>query len=285
MKIHIWVGAATLLLQAVLSVALAPAWMGPWLGLAIGMGYLLVSWFLCGVYLADVIHLGIAHRALDFREGFVKGITLLNNTVGIYVDPIAWTRRHRLHHRFSDHEGDPNKLSSDGFFKTLWLCVFPYRCQTNTATDDILGTWPFRWVSNWYFALLSPLLSCGLLWWFVRDLRYAVAVWLGVRVFALWVNMVQNYWAHDRRFGTRRYDDSGDNAMNISDWLSVTATFSACWQNNHHHYPHLPRTSHDSSEYDFGLATVRAMAKLGLVKTSEIGLRRPKDFPSLELTF
>ena len=25
-----------------------------------------------------------------------------------------------------------------------------------------------------------------------------------------------------------------DNAMNIGDWLPVMATFSACWQNNHH---------------------------------------------------
>ena len=284
MKVYSWVGAGTLLVQAVMSMALAPPSMGPWVGLAIGMGYLLVSWFVCGVYLSDVIHLGIAHRAHDYSNGFVKGITLLNNTLGIYVDPISWINRHRLHHRFSDHEGDPNKLSSDGFFRTMFLCVFPYRCATNNATDAILRTWPFRMVSNWFFALISPLLSCGLLWWFVRDLPYCVAVWFGVRVFALWVNMVQNYWTHDQRFGTRRYDDAGDNAMNIGDWFPVTATFSACWQNNHHHYPHLPRTTHHPSEYDFGLATVRAMATLGLVKTSEIGLRRPMDLPSLDLS-
>ena len=62
-----------------------------------------------------------------------------------------------------------------------------------------------------------------------------------------------------------------DNAMNIGDWLPVMATFSACWQNNHHHYPHLLRTTHGPGEFDFGYKTVRVMSALGLVKPSETG--------------
>ncbi len=68
MKIYNLAGIATLALQAVLSVALAPPWLGPWRGLAIGLGYLLISWFLAGLYLSDVIHMGITHRALDYKE-------------------------------------------------------------------------------------------------------------------------------------------------------------------------------------------------------------------------
>ena len=56
--------------------------------------------------------------------------------------------------------------------------------------------------------------------------------------------------------------------MNIGDWLPVMATFSACWQNNHHHYPHLLRTTHAPGEFDFGYMTVRVMSALGLVKPS-----------------
>jgi len=43
---------------------------------------------------------------------------------------------------------------------------------------------------------------------------------VGMRIFALWVNMIQNYWTHTREFGYRRYDDD-DNAMNIGEWLPV----------------------------------------------------------------
>jgi sn-1 stearoyl-lipid 9-desaturase len=283
MKIYNLIGFSILALQLVISAVLAPPWLGPWLGMAVGFTYLLMSWFLGGLYLSDVIHMGIAHRALDYKEWFIKSVTLINNTMGVYVDPVSWVNRHRLHHRFADHAGDPNKLSSDGFWKTMYLCLFPYPTTTNLATDDILKTWPFRLVSHPLFVVLSPLLSCGLLWLVVRDWKFAIGVWLGVRVFALWVNMIQNYWTHDRRFGTRRYDDA-DNAMNIGDWLPVMSTFSACWQNNHHHYAHLLRLTHDSSEFDFGYMTVRIMSVLGLVKPSKTGTNKPSDVALTEIT-
>ena len=128
------------------------------------------------------------------------------------------------------------------------------------------------------------LISYVLVWALVRDWKYAFALWAGIRVFALWVNLIQNYWTHDRRFGTRRYDDPGDNAMNIGQWLPVMATFSACLQNNHHHYPHLLRLSHDEKEFDFGFKTVKAMAALGLVKPSRTGNVKPADLSQLELS-
>jgi fatty-acid desaturase len=283
-RIYNVIGYAILISQALLSAYLAPDWMGPWWGMAIGFSYLLFSWFLGGLYLSDVIHLGIAHRALNYQEWFIKAVTLLNNTAGVYVDPVSWVNRHRLHHRYADNAGDPNKLGSDGFWKTMYLCMFPYPCNADVANDAILKTPVFRLVSHPIFMLLSPVLSCGLLWLAVRDLKFSIGVWLGVRVFALWVNMVQNYWTHDRRFGTRRYDDAADNAMNIGDWLPVMATFSACWQNNHHHYPQLMRTTHAPGEFDFGLMTVRVMGNLGLVTPTRVGLERPADLALSELS-
>ncbi len=252
MRIYNVLGFSILAMQLLISALLAPPWLGPYWGMAVGFAYLLASWFSGGVYLSDIIHLGIAHRALDYKDWFVK-------TVDGGEQRLLRLRRSGelgesapLHHKFADHAGDPNKLSSDGFWRTLYLCLFPYPCTDDMANDAILKTWPFRLVSHPLFIVVSPILSCGLLWLFVRDWAFAIGVWLGVRVFALWVNMVQNYWTHDRRWGSRRYDVATDNAMNIGDWLPVMATFSACWQNNHHRYPHLLRTTHDDAEFDFG---------------------------------
>jgi hypothetical protein len=83
MKIYNALGYAALGFQLVLSAWLAPHSIGPWWGMAIGFGYLLASWFLGGVYLSDVMHMGIAHGALDYKEWFVKGLALVNNTVGV----------------------------------------------------------------------------------------------------------------------------------------------------------------------------------------------------------
>jgi len=63
------------------------------------------------------------------------------------------------------------------------------------------------------------------------------------------------------------------------------ATFSACLQNNHHHYPRFLRTSHDPSEFDFGFMTVRVMKSLGLVKASSTGANMPADLPLREIGF
>lgn len=263
----------------------APAHLGPWIGLLIGGIYFVFCWFLAGLYLADVLHLGIAHRSLDYKEWFIKAVTVVNNTFGIYVDPIAWVNRHRLHHKNSDHDGDPNKLASDGFWRTMVLCVLPYRCQENLAGDDILQSRTLRITASPIYAIVAQTFSFYLLWKIAGSLQFALVMWFGMRIFALWVNMIQNYWTHTRDFGYRRYLDEHDNAMNIGEWLPVTATFSACLQNNHHHYPTLLRLSHDESEYDFGFLTVKVMKSFGLVKATSRGEIIPNDVPLDALGF
>ncbi len=64
----------------------------------------------------------------------MKTVTVVNNTIGIYVNPVTWVNRHRLHHKHADHAGDPNKLESDGFWRTMRLCVLAYPCQDNWRT-------------------------------------------------------------------------------------------------------------------------------------------------------
>ena len=285
MRIYNVIGYALILVYVTACMAFAPPAIGPWAGLLIGAAYFVACWFVGGVYLSCVIHMGIAHRALDYKDWFIKAITLVNNALFVYIDPVTWVNRHRLHHTFADHPGDPNKLASDGFWRTLRLCLFPYRTTLNVANDEILKSWPFRLASNPVFAVVATVFNVGLLSVLVHDLRFALAMWITFRVFALWINMVQNYWTHDRRFGYRHHDDDRDNAMNIGEWLPVTITFSACLQNNHHHSPGLLRLSHDDAEYDFGFITVKAMKALGLVKATRTGTEVPEDVPLAALNF
>jgi len=278
-RIYNVIGYGLILVYAAACMAFAPAAIGPWGGLGIAAAYFLACWFVGGVYLSCVIHMGVAHRALDYKEWFIKALTVVNNTLFVYINPVTWVNRHRLHHRHADHDGDPNKLAADGAWRTLWLCLFPYRTQVNVATDEIFKSWPFRLVSNPVFPVAASVFNVWLLSVLVHDLRFSLVIWITFRVFALWINMVQNYWTHDRRYGYRRYDDERDNAMNIGEWLPVTMTFSACLQNNHHHSPGLLRLSHDDAEYDFGFAAVKAMKALGLVRATATGEQIPKEVP------
>lgn len=284
MKIYNAIGYLIILLYLLACTYSAPVQTGHWMGLLIGAGYFVFCWFVAGLYLADVLHLGIAHRSLDYKEWFIKVVSVINNVFGIYVDPIAWVNRHRLHHKNADHDGDPNKVAGDGFFRTMVLCVLPYKCQESLTTDSILKSRSFRVMAHPVFAIVMQSFSFYLLWKLAGSLKFALVMWFGMRIFALWVNMIQNYWTHTRDFGYRRYYDD-DNAMNIGEWLPVTATFSACLQNNHHHYPGLLRLSHLESEYDFGFLTVKVMKSLGLVKATTRGEKIPDDVPLAALGF
>ena len=284
MKSYNAIGYLIIVLYMLACIYSAPAAVGGWRGLLIGATYFAFCWFTAGLYLADVLHLGIAHRSLDYKEWFIKLVGAVNNVFGIYVDPIAWVNRHRLHHKNADHDGDPNKVADDGFWRTMVLCVLPYRCQENLATDSVLKSRSFRIMANPLFAIVAQFFSFYLLWRLAGSLKFALVMWFGMRIFALWVNMIQNYWTHTRAFGYRRYHDD-DNAMNIGEWLPVTATFSACLQNNHHHYPGLLRLSHAEAEYDFGFLTVKVMKALGLVKATTRGEKIPEDVPLAALGF
>ncbi len=263
--------------------ALAPAEWGPVYGAVGALGYVVLVWFFGGLYVSDIMHMGIAHKTLEYRPAFIKLVTLGWNTFGIYINPTTWVNRHRHHHAFSDQPGDPNKLAADGFWKTLYLCFYPYHCRTNLTKDRIFKTRTMRLVSSPTFAIFSQFSSFGVIWLIVRSWQYAAVLWVGARLLGLWVNMIQNYWTHDRRYGTRRYNDEEDNAMNLTEWLPVTASFSACLQNNHHHFPHFLRMSHDNREYDFGFLTVRVMKKLGLVKPTSSGAQMPPGVPLNEV--
>lgn len=285
MKIYNIVGYALIAAYALGCMVFAPPAIGPWTGLLIGAVYFVVCWFVGGLYLSSVIHMGIAHRALDYKEWFIKALTVVNNLFGVYVNPTTWVSRHRLHHKYADQPGDPNKLAEDGFWRTLYLCALPYKCEVDMATDPIFRSWSFRLVSHPVFTVAAQAFNFSLLWLFVGDFRFAAFIWGWFRVFALWINMIQNYWTHDRRFGYRRYDDERDNAMNIGEWLPVTATFSACLQNNHHHSPGFLRLSHEEWEYDFGFWSVKVMKALGLVQATAKGATLPEDVPLTSLEF
>jgi fatty-acid desaturase len=153
------------------------------------------------------------------------------------------------------------------------------------TTDKILHSRTFRVVASPLFAIVVQTFSFYLLYKLAGSVKFALVMWFGTRIFALWVNMIQNYWTHTREFGYRRYHHDGDNAMNIGEWLPVTSTFSACLQNNHHHYPGLLRLSHEESEYDFGFLTVKVMKALGLVKATTRGETIPEDVPLGALGF
>jgi stearoyl-CoA desaturase (delta-9 desaturase) len=275
MRGYIIIGYIVVAIALLAGALLFPFHGSPLASLGVTIAYYAVVWFLAGIYLGNLVHLGLAHRAMDVKPWFLYLVMVVNNTVGCYLNLITWSRRHRLHHLYSDHAGDPNKRPEDGFWVTFYRSQVPYPCVADPLREPIFKTWPVRLFNNAGFAAFAQLTSFGLLWLVVGDWRLALTLWLGIRFIASYIHWIQNYWAHDRRFGTRRYADD-DDAMNIDHPLPVLLSFSACLQNNHHHSPRFIRLSHSDREFDWGFITLRWLYRLGVVMPNSIGLTIPE---------
>src|SRR5207247_960574 len=120
MKIYDVTGYLIIFFYMLACIYSAPTQLRPWTGILMGGAYLIFCWFMGGLYLADVLHLGIAHRLLDYKELFIKVLIVVNNTHRDHVDSDAGVDRYRFPHKNADHHGDPNKLAGDGFWRTMY---------------------------------------------------------------------------------------------------------------------------------------------------------------------
>ena len=69
MKIYNAAGYTIILIYALACAFFAPPHLGPWIGLLIGAAYFVGTWFIGGLYLSCVIHMGIAHRDSTTKSG------------------------------------------------------------------------------------------------------------------------------------------------------------------------------------------------------------------------
>jgi len=73
----------------------------------------------------------------------------------------------------------------------MYLCLFPTRPNSTVANDEIHQIVVVSAGVEPVFAVVVQAFNLLLLSALVGDWRFAVAIWLGTRIFALWVNMIQ----------------------------------------------------------------------------------------------
>ncbi|MDX2182036.1 MAG: fatty acid desaturase [Bryobacteraceae bacterium] len=189
--------------------------------------------------------------------------------------PISWVGMHRLHHQFSDKEGDPH-TPRDGkwWAHIIWMTVGDAMHNNTQVTakyaPDLARKRFYVWLNDWHWVPLtvSGLLAWGIGWAFWGPLDgMALAFWLVfVRVTLGWhatwaVNSATHLWG-SRRFQTR--DDSRNN------WWVALATFGEGWHNNHHAHQNSARHGLAWYELDVTWISIWALKKLGLVKNVKV---------------
>lgn len=248
-----------------LAVALFLWWISGSLG--IGMGY----------------HRLLTHRGYKTPK-WVEYFLTVCATLSLEGGPIFWVATHRIHHQFSDQEGDPHSPLDGKWWSHMGWILTGKSMHHDTTTlaryvPDLAQDKFHIWITKYHYVpiiiLAAVLFAVGglpfLMWgMFLRTVVLLHFTWM--------VNSITHMWG-SRRFVTR--DRSTNNF-----WVAMV-TFGEGWHNNHHAHPVSARHGLKWYEIDFNWYGIWALKKLKLarhvyrVKLSELP-REKQQLPVAE---
>lgn len=226
------------------------------LSLGIGMGY----------------HRLLTHRSYRVPKWIEYFLTVCA-TLALEGGPIFWVATHRVHHQFSDREGDPH-TPRDGkwWAHMLWMMFGEVtHCDASLAAKyapDLARDRFHVWISKYHYLSLIALAT---LLWFAGGLPCVLwGIFLRVTfgLHATWmVNSLTHLWG-SRRFTTR--DDSRNN------WFVALLSFGEGWHNNHHAHPTSARHGLAWYEIDMTWMAIKLLEKFGLARSVKTAGLRPE---------
>ena len=214
------------------------------IGWGIGMGY----------------HRLHTHRSYEVPKP-IEYFLAVCATLTLQGGPIFWTACHRIHHKYSDQDGDPHTPRDGRWWAHMLWTFFGESMNANTTVmgkyaPDLMKDPFYQVLTRWHWVPLVvlglALLAVGgvpwLLWGlFLRVVFGLHCTWL--------VNSVTHLW------GTRRFRTADDSK---NSWWVALLTFGEGWHNNHHAYPTSARHGLARAEFDLCWLQIRLLEKIRL---------------------
>jgi stearoyl-CoA desaturase (delta-9 desaturase) len=238
------------------AVALGGAFLVPfawhWVALAAGL-YALRMFAVTAGY-----HRYFSHRTFRTSRAFQFVLALLGSTAA-QKGPLWWAAHHRVHHKFSDQEGDVHSPLREGFYWSHvgWILSDKFEETRWEKIPDLRKYPELRWLNRWHLVpptALAVLLALvggpsALIWGFF------------VSTVVLWhCTFFINSLAHV--FGKRRYPTT-DTSRNS--FLLALLTLGEGWHNNHHYYMTTANQGWFWWELDVSYYLLRLLSAFGLV--------------------
>jgi stearoyl-CoA desaturase (delta-9 desaturase) len=243
--------------------AVAGFWYFTWQALIAGI----VMWWVAGS-----LGIGIAYHRLLTHRGFrvpkpLEYFLTLCGSLALEGGPIAWVATHRVHHVYTDRDGDPHSPKDGVWWSHIGWIINGQALHSNTAVTARhaadLAKDRFHVLLTRFHFVPQILVGFGLyylggwpfVFWgvFVRVVFSWHATWL--------VNSAAHIWG-SKRFATR--DDSRNN------WWVALLAFGEGWHNNHHAHPSSARHGLAWYEVDVNWYGIRLLEMLGLVKAIRV---------------
>jgi len=208
-------------------------------------------------------HRLVSHRSFTTPK-WLEYVLVLCGTLACQGGPLSWVGLHRIHHKYSDHEGDPHD-SNKGFWWSHmgWMFVKnPANKDVPKYTKDIQND-PFYIFCENYFIPIQFVLGLLLFLWG----GWSFVVWgIFLRlVLVFHVTWFVNSATH--KFGYVSHE-SNDHSRNC--WWVAVLTFGEGWHNNHHAYQYSARHGLQWWEIDLTWMTIKILEFLGLAKNIKL---------------
>jgi fatty-acid desaturase len=236
----------------------------------IDTGAILLTIFLW--WLSGSLGIGMGYHRLLTHRGYktpkwVEYFLTFCGTLALEGGPIFWVATHRIHHQYSDKDGDPHSPREGTYWAHVGWILMGQAMHHDTSVlrryvpdlskDPVhvaLTTW--HWVPNVVVGLI--LLAFGGIPYVLWGIGFRVVFGLH----ATWlVNSATHLWGK-RRFQTR--DDSTNN------WWVALLTFGEGWHNNHHAHPVSARHGLAWYEIDVNYYGIKVLHLLGLARDLKV---------------
>ena len=223
---------------------------------------LILWWFAGSLGVGIGYHRLLTHRGFKTSRWFERTLSVIG-TLAVQSGPLTWVTTHRLHHAFTETDGDPHSPRHGTYWSHMgW--IFRGTAQNNSFvtmqrySPDLVKD-PFQLVLNKYYWVPTVFVAAGL--FAIGGLSMVLwAVFLRTVVgwhFTWLVNSATHLW------GTRRFDTRDDSRNN---GLIAAITWGEGWHNNHHAHPRSAKHGLAWYEFDINWIEIKLMEKLGLIK-------------------
>jgi len=225
--------------------------------------WITASWGICMGY-----HRLLTHNSFQTYRPVRWALALLGSLTG-EGSALTWVANHRMHHQYSDKDGDPHSPRDGGLWSHMvWFMPNQGKIWKTTLYEhyipDLYKDPVMRFLDKtfllWHWVVgMATLLIAAAIWdWYTA---WSFVVWgVFVRmVYSMHITWFVNSATH--KWGYRNYQTT-DDSTNL--WWVGLAAFGEGWHNNHHAYQRMAKHGHKWWEIDMTYWAILTMEKLGL---------------------
>jgi len=219
-------------------------------------------------WIAGSLGIGMGYHRLLTHRGYktpkwVEYFLTTCATLALEGGPIFWVATHRIHHQYSDKDGDPHSpVEGKWWAHAGWILVGKsMHHDTSTLSryvPDLAKDKFHVFITKYHYV---PMIVLGLVLLAIGGIPFVLwGVFLRT-VFGLhstWlVNSATHSWG-SRRFTTRD--------LSTNSWWVALLSFGEGWHNNHHAHPTSARHGLAWYEVDMNWYGIWVLQKLGLAR-------------------